>query len=203
MDDSLIKFAEIAEGKKWVRATDLQMKFELENPAKTLNKGEYGSGGRTWAALLNQYGLWYNPNNVTITEAGRAIIDGKDRYGQTQQQILNLQHPSAYVEHKKLEDGFRIFPFRFLLRLLLDKRLEYLAEIEVALFIINTKTDSEYKSKVTKILAFRKHNKRDRIPAHLLLQKHDRLISAHMKKYANDRFVKKQENKLYLKYLKD
>ena len=157
---ALKAFSKLAKGKKWRGNRPLQRKFETENPAKTKHAGIYGSGGRTWAALLRVYGLWYEDDDgVKLTSAGEVLVSGKNVYQQIVRLIMNFQITSAYSEHQKLEDGFRIFPFRFMLRLLLDDRIKYLEEDEVALFLLNVKTPEEYENVVKTILNYRRKRK--------------------------------------------
>ena len=126
LQESLKSFAKIAEGNVWRGNNQLQINFEADNPVKTGNVSENGSGGRTWASLLKVYGLWYDDGNVTITSAGRVIIEGRFFYQQVVHQILNFQLRSPYSEHQRLEPTFKIFPFRIILKMLLDKKINFL-----------------------------------------------------------------------------
>ncbi len=179
LESALKSFAVIAKGKKWRGNRDLQKQFEGKIPHKTEHVGDYGSGGRTWAALLRVYGLWYDDTNVTITSAGQVLISGKNVYEQIVRLILSFQIPSAYSEHQKMEDGFKIFPFCFILDLLLDDRLEYLAQEEIALFVLNVKTPSEYEQTVSEILKYRKQKDQDGRD----LKERESLIKEHMSLY--------------------
>ena len=67
-------------------------RFELENPVKTSNTGSYGSrgsGGRTWAAWLRSWGLWYDEERVTLTDAGRLLVGSNDPR-EVRNQIVHL-----------------------------------------------------------------------------------------------------------------
>ena len=198
---ALKAFSKLAKGKKWRGNRLLQRKFETENPAKTKHAGIYGSGGRTWAALLRVYGLWYeDDDSVKLTSAGEVLVSGKNVYQQIVRLIMNFQITSAYSEHQKLEDGFRIFPFRFMLRLLLDKRIKYLEEDEVALFLLNVKTPEEYENVVKTILNYR----RKRNTNGLELKQRTELIKNHMKKYRPDkRTDSPRDVEGHWKYIKD
>ena len=177
LHDSLKYFASIAKGKKWYGNKSLQIKFEAGNPAKTANAGKYGSGGRTWAALLKVYGLWYDDQSVTITSAGNVILSGKNMYEQIVHQIMNFQITSAYSVHQNMQDGFKIFPFRIILKMLLDLRIKYLEQEEIALFLLNMKTPTEYEKAVTNILYWRNEKKTDGKE----LKERESLIKKHMK----------------------
>lgn len=202
-DEAIKAFKNVAEGKNWRGDRNLHKKFEEEiAQVKTLNVSRDGSGGRTWGALLRSYGFWYNENNVTLTPASETIlanING-ERYKQIAHQILNFQIPSAYSEHKKLESGFKIFPFRFILKLLLDRRIQYLEENEIALFVIITKKEDEFESVVKKILQFRKMREAD---SKELKDRHD-LILSHMKIFRPEGRADTSASMTdYFRYIKD
>ena len=176
---ALVCFSELAKGKKWFGNKALQKRFERENPAKTENAGSYGSGGRTWAALLRMWGLWYDDKCVTLTSAGEVIVSCNNVYQQIVRLIMNFQITSSYSEHQKLESGFKIFPFRFILKLLLDKKIKYLQEDEIALFLLQVKNPSEYDKVVKEISRYRKLKKQDKTE----LKDRKNLIANHMVKY--------------------
>jgi len=156
LQESLKSFANIAKGNVWRGNNQLQINFEADNPAKTGNVSENGSGGRTWASLLKVYGLWYDDGNVTITSAGRVIIEGRFFYQQVVHQILNFQLRSPYSEHQRLEPTFKIFPFRIILKMLLDKKINFLEQAEIALFLLNMQTPSDFELAKEQILKYRK-----------------------------------------------
>ena len=102
LQDALKCFARLAEGRRWAGNVELMQRFELENPVKTSNAGIYGSrgsGGRTWAAWLRSWGLWYDEERVTLTDAGRLLADSNDPR-EVRNQIVHLlmtfQVTSAY-----------------------------------------------------------------------------------------------------------
>jgi len=197
---ALKDFARLARGEKWVGNRTLQKKFEKENSAKTANVGAYGSGGRTWAALLRMWGLWYNDKSVTLTSAGELILSCKNVYEQIVRLIMNFQITSAYSEHQKLESGFKIFPFRLILKLLLDKRIKYLEEDEIALFLLQLKSPSEYEKTVQNILKYRRLKKHDGKE----LKDRKNLTAEHMVKYReNKRKDSPKDVDGHWKYIKD
>lgn len=191
LEESLKCFARLAEGQKWRRNRKLHQRFEVENPAKTSHSGSHGSrgsGGRTWAAWLRSWGMWYDDENVTLTDAAKMIISAKDKtyvHKQIVHMIMTFQITSAY--HESLRAGnyseFRVFPFRFILKLLLDKDVSHLSLDEMGLFLLPVKNHSEYASTVSKITDWR--NKCTDAQARERLMK--RLISSHMKKYRGER----------------
>ena len=162
--DSLRAFAGIAEGKRWAGNRELHQRFEVENPAKTSHSGTHGSrgsGGRTWAAWLRLWGMWHDGERVTLTDAGRLIVGAKDpgdAHKQIVHMIMTFQITSAYHEGLPRADysGFRVFPFRLMLEMLLDGRLGGLHVDEIALFLLPVKSHSEYERVVSEITAWRK-----------------------------------------------
>lgn len=156
-------FAKIADGQQWRGNRELHERFEVENPVKTTNAGRYGSrgsGGRTWAAWLRSWGLWYEAERVILTGAGELIANSSspnDVRKQIIHQIMTFQILSAYHVKLKLDSDFKIFPFRFMLKLLLDEDVKFLHLDEIALFLLQVKQPGEYASVVTKILDWRKN----------------------------------------------
>ena len=164
--DSLAAFARIAEGKRWTGSRDLHRRFEVDNPAKTSHSGERGSnggGGRTWAAWLRSWGMWYDSGNVTLTDAARLILAAKspaDVHRQIVHMIMTFQITSPYHEGLPRKDysGFRVFPFRLMLEMLLDKRVGRLSVDEIALFLLPVKSHSGYERAVSGIAEWRKES---------------------------------------------
>lgn len=177
---ALQSFAGLARGKRWRGNQQLQTQFEKENSAKTTHVGSYGSGGRTWAALLRMWGLWYDDRCVTLTSAGDVILSSSEHvYPQITRLIMNFQITSAYSEHQKLDPDFRIFPFRFMLKLMLDARIKYLEEDEIALFLLQVKNSSQYENAVQSIIKYRSLRKKDE----KRLNERKDLIATHMRTY--------------------
>ena len=165
IEKSLKYFAKLSVGKQWQGNKELQKSFELNNPAKTNNVGEFGangSGGRTWAAWLRMWGMWYNPDHVTLTNAGNLICTSNDiteKQNQIINQIMNFQIDSAYHRFALIRNGdwknFSIFPFRFIIKLLLDNRIKYLDMYEIAIFLLQVKNGSEFETVVHQIKNWR------------------------------------------------
>lgn len=186
--DTIRTVKKIAEGKKWKGSRSLHKKLETELEKlelKTPNLSRSGSGGRTWATVPRVYGLWYDENVVTLTSAAeKVLLSEEEAYKQIVHQILNFQFPNTYTEIKNLlEDDFKIFPYRFMLKLLLDDRIDYLSQGEVALFLLNVKNPSEYEHVVQTILKYRLEKKSDGKD----LKDRKDLIKNHLKKYRPDK----------------
>ncbi len=163
--EELAAFCSVALGKKWTHNRELHIAFENElERSGTKRIGERrdasGSGGRTHAAMLYSLGLWFEKNEkVYLTLAGEAILAGKSPVAVLKKQVIRFQYPSAYSNSVKVTSRFRIRPFVFLLKLLLDDRLEnYLTQEEIAYIVtINAEneTDRCYEDVVNKIIGFR------------------------------------------------
>ncbi len=163
--EELAAFCSVALGKKWTQNRKLHIAYEeeLENSG-TKRVGERrdasGSGGRTHAAMLYSLGLWFEKNDkVYLTLAGEAILDGKSPVEVLKKQVLKFQYPSAYSDSVKVTSRFKIRPFIFLLKLLLDERLgNYLTQEEIA-YIVSINADNEsdkcYENVVSRIVEFR------------------------------------------------
>ena len=203
LQDALKCFARLAEGRRWAGNVELMQRFELENPVKTSNTGSYGSrgsGGRTWAAWLRSWGLWYDEERVTLTDAGRLLADSSDPR-EVRNQIVHLlmtfQVTSAYHAARRHDPSFEIFPFRFVLRLLLDRRIGFLDIDEIALFLLQVKNPDEYNAIVARILDWRKgapdeESKRCSIESR---------VKRHMQKHSDAR--SSRDPKTYLGSLRD
>ena len=122
-------FKKVADGEKW--DNDRQVAFENElirEGSKTDGKTRSDSGGkRTWAVLPKIFGLWYeHEDKVVITSAGEFVVEGGSQaIEQMRYQLLRFQWPNRVQEDKKqlMNEKFRIFPYRFLIKLILDKRI--------------------------------------------------------------------------------
>jgi len=166
--EELAAFCSVALGKKWTHNREVHIAFEeeLEN-TETKRKGERrdasGSGGRTHAAMLFSLGLWFEKDErVFLTLAGEAILDGKSPVEVLKKQVLRFQYPSVYSDSVRVTSRFKIRPFIFLLKLLLDERLEhYLTQEEIGYIIaINAENESDrcYERVVNLICEYRASN---------------------------------------------
>ena len=193
LPDSLRAFADIAEGAKWSGNRELHKRLEVENPAKTSHSGTHGSegsGGRTWAAWLRLWGMWYDGERVTLTDAARLILGAKrpeDVHKQIVHMIMTFQITSSYHEGLPRLDysGFRVFPFRLMLEMLLDERVAYLEVDEIALFLLPIRDRSEYERAVSEIAAWREETRgADAVDRREMLMQRAR---AHMKRHHKGR----------------
>ncbi len=141
--DLLAIFSSIVEGEKWKGNREIQLEFEkalTDAQWKANNISKDGSGGRTYAVLLFMLGLWYEDpkDGVRITIAGQEILDGISSVEILTKQLLNYQYPSAYSikGSVNVSKDYKIWPFRFLINILLDGQLSEITQEEIAFCII-------------------------------------------------------------------
>ncbi|MDO5296418.1 MAG: restriction endonuclease FokI C-terminal domain-containing protein [bacterium] len=165
----LAAFADISLNQEWTGQRGTQIAYEeaLEKAGLKrvgIRRDQSGSGGRTYKAWLHSLGLIFTQKqtkNIKLTLAGEAIINGDSPVTILKNQILKYQFPSSFsvLPNVQVHSRFKIRPFRFLLRLLSDSRLErYLTEEEIAKVVIvqaESETDDVYNSIVAKIIRFR------------------------------------------------
>ena len=131
-----------------------------------------GSGGRTYYAWLSSLGLVFSQestNKCYLTLAGEAIMQGVSPVEILRGQVLKYQFPSPFslspaTSKTRVNERFRIRPFRFLLKLLSDERIGYLTNEEIGKIVITeaeNESDKCYEYIVNRILAFR--NDGDRV----------------------------------------
>ena len=157
-------FAETTLEHQWDASRNLHIQFEnnLEKAGLkrvgTRRDGS-GSGGRTYAAWLRSLGLICEESTtkgVYLTLAGEAIIDGKSPVKVLRKQVLDYQFPSQFSLSVGVDERFKIKPFRFLLRLLLDDRINTLSTDEVGKIVITeAETDKSYEIIVDRIIKYR------------------------------------------------
>lgn len=170
--DVLRVFLTVAEGRIWSRNRTLHLEFEGALEAQGLKgtgvrRDQGGGGGRTYAKWLSSFGLWFadSAGVVHSTFAGEDLLKGSDPVPVLTSQILNFQYPSPFSQDTRVSPRFRIFPFRFILQLLLDPRLDgYLTESEIAGFAATeAETDKDLSKVVQNISAYRKSGNNDSI----------------------------------------
>lgn len=149
-------FANVAAGQCWNGNRKLHMDFEDkmellgvktatgQKTERDRNKG--GSGGRTYAAMLNSLGLIFfhkddpaTDEEVHLTLAGQALVDNEDALPILRKQVLAFQYPSAYstASGVNIDRKFKLRPFVLLLRLLVHPDLNgYLRDEEIAACVI-------------------------------------------------------------------
>jgi len=161
-------FAKVALGKVWEGNKGLHLKFERELGKAGIKRERVsdvgrGSGGRTWASMLRAFGHWYPSEidrTVILTPVAEALIQGDRVKDHVTKQIMCYQIPNAYFLfgdfRERPDPAFKVFPFRFLLKMLLDEELEYLTLDEIALFVVTAKTDVDFSKIKNAILYYRK-----------------------------------------------
>ena len=164
----LATFAEISLDQEWQgqRDTHLSLEDALEE-AGLKRKGERrdqtGGGARTYLAWIVSLGLIFkqeSTDQLKLTLAGEAIMNGDSPVAVLKNQIIKYQFPSSFSLSRGVDvaSRFKIRPFRFLLRLLMDPAVGYLTEEEIAKVIItNAENETEecYRTVIGKLEAFR------------------------------------------------
>lgn len=126
-------------------------------------RDQTGGGARTYKSWLVSLGLVFSQKEtkrIRLTLAGEAIMNGASPVYILTNQILKYQFPSAYSlgYGVQVNKRFKIHPFWFLLKLLMDNRLMWLTQEEIAKIVLveaENETDQCYEHIVKKILLFR------------------------------------------------
>lgn len=166
----LATFADLSLNEEWNGQRDSHLAYEEALEVAGLKrKGERrdhtGGGARTYKAWLVSLGLIFTQEStgrIKLTLAGEAIMNGESPVKVLTNQILKYQFPSAFSVSRGVQvaSRFKIRPFRFLLRLLSDNRIQYLTEEEIAKIVV---TEAETESKrcfeyiVDRIIQFRSY----------------------------------------------
>lgn len=162
--ETLSVFASAALEHQWNGSRDLHVQFEEGLEAAGLKRvgsrrDASGSGGRTYAAWLRSLGLICvesTTGQMFLTLAGEAIIDGKPPVEVLRKQVLDYQFPSNFSISVGVDERFRIKPFRFILRLLMDERIQTLTEDELGKIVITeAETDRDFNKIVNRIIEYR------------------------------------------------
>ena len=167
----LTTFAEVSLDEEWQgkRKTHLSLEEALEESGLKRvgdRRDQTGGGGRTYKAWIESLGLIFTQEStgqIKLTLAGEAIMDGEPPVEILKHQVLKYQFPSSFSMKQgvNVSPRFKIRPFRFLLRLLNDDRLEYyLTEEEIAKIIIveaEKETEDCYNYIVQRIIEFRNY----------------------------------------------
>ena len=174
-------FSNVALSVRWSGSRNIHIEFEDELERDGLKRigqrrDHTGSGGRTYQAWLSSLGLIFIQENTGIpflTLAGEAIMEGKPPVAILKEQVLKYQFPSPFGIKTHVSDKFHIHPFVFLIRILLDSRIQYLTEEEIAKVVITeavNESDKCFEHVVKRVLAFRENGDRslpdDFIDAH-------------------------------------
>ena len=148
----LAAFADLSLNEEWDGQRNSHLAYEdaLEQ-AGLKRKGERrdqtGGGARTYKAWLVSLGLIFaqeSTGKIKLTLAGEAIMNGDSPVEILKGQILKYQFPSAFSIGRgvRVAPRFKIRPFRFLLRLLMDEKVGYLTEEEIAKIVV-TEAENE------------------------------------------------------------
>ena len=162
----LSTFSYIALTEQWTGAKNKHIRFEDQLEKEGLKQiGERrdnsGSGGRTYQAWLSSLGLIKKKKKTGIpflTYAGEAIMEGKSPVEVLKNQVLKYQFPSPFGIKNRVADKFRIHPFIFLLKLLMDKRIGSLSCEEIGKVVITEAINESaecYEYVIERILSFR------------------------------------------------
>lgn len=164
----LTTFTQVSLNSEWggQRSSHLQFEEALED-AGLKREGErrdqMGGGGRTYKAWLVSLGLIFiqeSTKEIKLTLAGEALMNGEPPVPIIKNQILKYQFPSAFSVGQSVDVAprFKIRPFKFLLRLMRDNRINYLTEEEIAKIIVieaENETNACYERVVNRLLEFR------------------------------------------------
>lgn len=128
-------------------------------------RDQTGGGGRTYLAWVASLGLIFTQEStqqLKLTLAGEAIMNGDSPVSVLKNQVLKYQFPSSFSMSREVDVSprFKIRPFRFLLKLLADSCIEHLSEEEIAKIIITNaenETKECYESVIDKLIAFRSY----------------------------------------------
>jgi hypothetical protein len=145
----LTTFALLSYNQQWQGQVGRHLDFEEELERAGLKRvgdrrDRGGSGARTYASWLFSLGLIFNQSNtrqLKLTLAGEALMNGDSPVDVLKNQVLKFQFPSSYSYKVGISDRFRIRPFRFLLRLLMDSDVQHLTQDEIAKVITTEATD--------------------------------------------------------------
>ncbi|MCZ0704481.1 hypothetical protein J2T56_003003 [Natronobacillus azotifigens] len=120
-----------------------------------------GSGGRTYVSWLFSLGLFFKKDGkIQTTLAGDALLNGEPPVEILKHQVLKFQYPSPYsiLPAVRVSDRFRIRPVLFILKLIMDNRIEYLTQEEIAKIVITeaeNESEKNFQYIIERILAFR------------------------------------------------
>ncbi len=155
-------------GDNWSSDLNRQLDFELELERYGLKRpgprrDRRAGGARTYESWLYNLGLIFKETNTGIvrtTLAGDALLAGQPPVHVITDQLMKLQYPSAYSIRSgvNIHSRFQIRPFRFLLRLLADNRIQSLSKEEIGRFVI-TEGENEshncFEHVVQRIISYR------------------------------------------------
>lgn len=166
----LAALAEMSLDQQWQgqRDTHLSLEESLEEAGLKRvgeRRDQTGGGGRTYLAWISSLGLVFTQEStrqLKLTLAGEAIMNGDSPVSVLKNQVLKYQFPSSFSMSRGVDVSlrFKIRPFRFMLKLLMDERVGYISEEELAKIVITNaenETNECYESVVGKLIAFRNY----------------------------------------------
>lgn len=166
----LAQFAELSLNQEWDGQRDKHLAYEDALEKAGLKRAgdrrdHTGGGGRTYKAWLLSLGLIFvekSTGKLRLTLAGEAIMNGASPVKVLTGQILKYQFPSQYSIGRgvNVSPRFKIHPFIFLFKLLMDKKIMYLTKEEIAKIVITeaeTDKDSCLNYIVQRILEYREN----------------------------------------------
>lgn len=139
------------------RLANLNVK-QPSTPYLTSNSG----GMRTYYSQQVCLGLLWQDHSSKkweTTRAGECLIKSKKPIDILQCQLLRMQYPSVYGlgSQVRISPELNVKPFVFLVRLLMDPRLEgRMTELEFAIPVVYGRTPQDHDKCIEKILALRK-----------------------------------------------
>lgn len=157
-------------GENWSNNLNRQLDFEselerfgLKRPGQ--RRDRRAGGARTYESWLYNLGLIFKETDsgvIRTTLAGEALLAGQPPVPIITNQLMKLQYPSPYSIRSRVNIHYRfqIRPFRFLLRLLADNRIQTLSKEEIGRFVI---TEGENESRscfehvVQRIISYRSY----------------------------------------------
>ena len=164
----LAAIADSALNQEWQGQRDTHLTLEEALEAANLKRkgdrrDQTGGGARTYVAWLASLGLVFKQENsgqLKLTLAGEAIMAGDSPVNVLKGQVLKYQFPSSFSLSRgvNVSPRFKIRPFRFLLKLMSDSRIEHLTEEEIAKIVIieaENETNACYEKVVNRVLEFR------------------------------------------------
>jgi len=155
-------------GDNWRSNLNRQLDFEAELERYGLKRAgqrrdRRAGGARTYESWLYNLGLIFKETNTDVvrtTLAGEALLAGQPPVPIITNQLMKLQYPSPYSVRSRVNIHYRfqIRPFRFLLKLLADNRIQTLSKEEIGRFVI-TEGENEshncFEHVVQRIISYR------------------------------------------------
>ncbi|MDD6258985.1 MAG: AlwI family type II restriction endonuclease [Erysipelotrichaceae bacterium] len=148
---ALITFNDVCVGKKWSGNHELQIQYEDELGKREITKhgklrarksGNGGGGVRTLFKQMNDLGLIFEEDenkHCQLTLIGEELIKGKISFVKAMRlQLQKYQYPSAtcWSGSGSVSHDIKVHPFQFMMRLLMDDRLEHQLTMDDMKYIV-------------------------------------------------------------------